>query len=261
MKLLFAIALLTILSCNNAEKKETMSMPGAYNMLSQSVSDGKTDTSYTDLKQLKIYTDDYMMYANMNPADSVSAFGIGSYSADTGTVIENVVYNASDTSENTNPGNFTVLIEKTAKGNTQVLPEIEYQGQKWKLTEEYESAGTSAKSPLDGAWKEIKSYTIKGKDTTIQKMTQYKTYFAGHFMFGHTYRDSANKLHTGIGYGTFEMNGANKVKEKVTTSTYYQIRGQSFDIDIEMNGADEFKQTITDTTGDRTVEVYTRMKK
>ncbi|MEI9909054.1 MAG: hypothetical protein WDO71_04935 [Bacteroidota bacterium] len=92
MKLLFAIALLTILSCNNAEKKETMSMPGAYNMLSQSVSDGKTDTSYTDLKQLKIYTDDYMMYANMNPADSVSAFGIGSYSADTGTVIENVVY-------------------------------------------------------------------------------------------------------------------------------------------------------------------------
>lgn len=262
MKLLFAIALITILiSCNNAGKKETMSMPGAYNMLSQSVNDGKKDTTYTNLKQLKIYTDDYMMYANINPADSVSAFGIGSYSADTGTVTENIIYNASDTSGNAMAATYTLLIEKTGNGYKQVIPEIVSQGQKFKLTEEYETAGTATKTSIDGAWKEIKAYSVTGKDTVIQKSIQYKTYYAGHFLFGHTYTDSTNKLHTGMGYGTFEMNGANKVKENVTTSTYYQVRGKSFDLDIEMNGADEFKQTITQTSGTKDVEIYQRLKK
>lgn len=261
MRFIFAIVLLTMISCNNAEKKETISMPGAYTMLSQSVNDGKRDTTYTNLRQLKIYTDDYMMYANVNPADSVSGFGIGTYSIDTGTVVENVIYNASDTSASANPGNFTLLVEKTSKGYKQVIPEMTSGTQKIKLTEEYESAGTSTKSPLDGSWKEIKSYTITGKDTALQKVTQYKTYYAGHFIFGHTYTDSANKLHTGIGFGTFEMNGANKVKENVTASTYSQISGKSFDIDIEMNGTDEFKQTITETNGNKNVEVYQRLKK
>ena len=95
----------------------------------------------------------------------------------------------------------------------------------------------------------------------MNKTVQYKTYNAGHFMWGHTFADSTNKLHTGMGYGTFEMNGTNKVKENVSVSTYYQARGKSFDIDIEMNGADEFKQTITESNGDKGVEVYQRLKK
>jgi hypothetical protein len=262
MKLLFAIALITILiSCNNAGKKETMSMPGAYNMLSQSVNDGKKDSTYTNLKQLKIYTEDYMMYANVNPADSVSSFGIGLYSADTGTVKENVIYNASDTSANAMAATYTLLVEKTAKGYKQVIPEIISQGQKFSLTEEYETASTPTKTSLDGAWKEIKAYAITGQDTVVQKAIQYKTYYAGHFIFGHTYTDSASRLHTGIGFGTFEMNGANKVKENVIATTYYQIRGKSFDIDIELNGADEFKQTITESSGTKHVEIYQRLKK
>ncbi|MEP7107520.1 MAG: hypothetical protein ABI760_06045 [Ferruginibacter sp.] len=261
MKLIPVIVLLTFLSCNNAEKKETMSMPGAYNMLSQSWNDGKTDTTYTTLKQLKIYTDDFMMYGKVNPADSVSSFGIGSYSADTGVVVEKAIYSASDTSASDVVANYTLLIEKTPKGYKQVIPEIVSQGQKIKLTEDYEADGTVTKSPLDGAWKEIKYYTIKGKDTVINKAVQYKTYYAGHFIFGHTYLDSTGKLHTGMGYGTFEMNGTNKVKENVSASTYYQIRGKSFDIDIEMNGTDEFKQIITNTDGTKDVEVYQRLKK
>lgn len=265
MKSIFAIVLLAvIISCNNSattEKKEAMSMPGAYTMLSQTVSDGKRDTVYANLKQLKIYTPDYMMYANVNPSDSVSGFGIGTYSSDSGMIKENVIYNASDTSASDNPGSFTLMIEKTAKGYKQVIPELTMGNTKVKLTEEYETAGTATTTALDGAWKETKAYTIKGKDTTMRPATQYKTYYAGHFIFGHTYKDSANKIHTGMGYGTFTMGSANKITENVVASTYGSIRGKSFDIAIEMTGTDAFKQTISETTGEIGVEFYQRLKK
>ncbi len=259
---MFAVGLLALISCNgNSEKKEAMSMTGAYTMLSQSVNDGKKDTTYTSLQQLKIYTDDFMMYANVNPKDSVSSFGVGTYSITADSVIENVLYNAGDTSASDDPVKFTLVIEKTAKGYKQVIPEITSGTTKMKLTEDYETAGTGAKSPLDGAWKQVKNYTVKGKDTVVNKLTQYKTYYAGHFIFGHTYTDSTKKLHTGMGYGTFEMNGNNKVKESVTASTYSDIQGKNFDIDIALNGADEFMQTITGANGEKDVEIYQRMKK
>jgi hypothetical protein len=263
MKLIIAIGLLAVAGCaNNSEKTEPMSMPGAYNMLSQTINDGKKDTTYTTLKQLKIYTDTHMMYVQTNPADSVSAFGIGTYTAKGDSVTENIIYNASDTSANPNPQSFTLMVSKTDKGYKQVIPEIPGRdGKKLKLTEEYETAGSAIKSALDGAWKETRAYTLKGKDSVPSKTIQYKTYFDGHFIFGHTYLDSANVVHTGMGYGIFEMPAANKVKEHVFASTYYQIRGKSFDIDIEMNGTDEFKQTITNDDGSKNVEVYQRMKK
>ncbi|MGG9962760.1 hypothetical protein [Ferruginibacter sp. SUN106] len=261
MKSILAIGLLAIVSCNNSDKKESAGMTGVYTMLSQSVNDGKKDTTYTNLKQLKIYTADHMMYANVNPADSVSSFGIGTYTASGDTVTENVVYNASDTSANSTAASFTLLIEKTAKGYKQVIPEIKMGDQKLKLTEEYETSGSATTAALDGAWKQIKGYNIKGKDTVPNTTIQYKTYYGGYFMFGHTYTDSVKKVHTGMGYGTFAMNGTNKVKENVTASTYSQIRGKSFDIDIEMNGSDEFKQTITDTDGTKAIEIYQRLKK
>ena len=263
MKFILAIFLLTAFSCNNSQKagSETMQMPGAYRMLSQTVNDGKKDTTVTTVKQLKIYTGDYMMYANVNPADSVSGFGISTYSADTGTVIEQVIYNAFDSTANASPGKFTLLIEKMPKGYKQVIKDMESGVQKFTLTEEYNMEGTTVKSPMDGAWKAVKFYTITGKDTIENKIVQYKTYYDGHFIFGHTFTDSTNKLHTGMGYGTFEMTGANKLKENVTASNYYQIRGKSFDIDIVMNGTDEFKQTLIEPNGDTGVEIYQRLKK
>jgi hypothetical protein len=54
-------------------------MPGAYKKLSVTVKSEKSDTTYTQTNQFKIYTGDYMMYANVNGADSVSGFG--SYTA------------------------------------------------------------------------------------------------------------------------------------------------------------------------------------
>lgn len=263
MKVMLAIGLLAIAGCtNNPEKTALMSMPGAYNMLSQTTTYAKKDTTYTTLKQLKIYTDTHMMYVQTNPADSVSAFGIGTYTANGDTVTENIIYNASDTSANPNPQSFTLIITKTGKGYKQLIPEIQTRdGRKVKLTEEYETSGNDIKSALDGAWKETKAYNIKGKDSTLNKNIQYKTYFHGYFIFGHTYLDSANIVHTGMGYGIFEMPAGNKVNEHVLASTYSQLRGKSFDIDIEMNGTDEFKQTITNDDGTKSVELYQRLKK
>lgn len=253
--------MLFIIGCNTSDKKENAAMPGAYKMLSQNVKSDKTDTTYTSLQQLKIYTDDYMMYANVNPSDSISSFGIGSYSADKDTVTENVIYNASDTSKNQTAGTFKLLIEKTGKGYKQTISDILSQGRHIKLTEEYESAGTATKSPLDGAWKQTKSYNVKAKDTIVSSGTQFKTYYAGYVIWGQTYSDSLNKTHTGIGFGKFAMNGNNKVKETMMASTYYQVRGHDFDIDIEMNGADGFTQTMNNKDGSKGVEIYERFKK
>src|SRR5664279_2935899 len=95
--LIFGCIVLAVISCTSTIK-ETPKMPGAYFMTSQTINDGTKDTKYTDLKQLKIYTDSFMMYTQLNPSDSVSGFGVGSYTAtDTGTVIENDVYSSRDT--------------------------------------------------------------------------------------------------------------------------------------------------------------------
>lgn len=261
MKILMLAAMLFIIGCNTSDKKENAAMPGVYKMLSQSVKSDSTDTTNTSLQQMKIYTDDHMMYANVNPSDSISSFGIGIYSSDKDTVTENVIYNASGTYKNDSASAIKLIIEKSSKGYKQIIPDIQFGSKHIKLTEEYEAVGTATKSPLDGAWKQTRVYYVTGKDTTVSKGTQFKTYYAGYVIWGQTYSDSLNKTHTGIGFGKFEMNGNNKVKETMMASTYYQVRGHDFDIDIEMNGADGFTQTMNNKDGSKGVEIYERLKK
>jgi hypothetical protein len=256
--LIFYTALIAVTSCKS-KVKETPNMQGAYFMISQTVNDGKKDTKYTDLKQLKIYTDSFMMYAQVNPGDSVSGFGVGTYTADTGTVIENSMYSAHDTVI-TKPGTYILYITNTPSGYTQVIPEIAIASRMSKLTEEYQSIGKAQTTPLDGVWKETKFYSVKGKDTAWAKRIQYKAFYAGYFMFGQNLTDSAGKISTGIGFGTFEMNGDNKIKETDLNSTYSIIAGDSFDVAFEMNGADNYTQTITYSDGSKSVEAYERLK-
>lgn len=259
MKNLIIAAILVITGCNTSDKN--LSMPGAYKMLSQNIKYDKVDTTYKTTLQMKIYTEDYMMYTNVNSLDTVSSFGIGTYTVDKDTVTENVIYSASDTTATEKPGKYKLIIDKSSNGYLQVIPDILTQGRHIKLTEEYESAGTKVASPLDGAWKQTRSYYIKGKDTTNNKVTQFKTYYAGIVVWGNTTADSSGKTHTATGFGKFEMNGNNKVKESMIGSTFYQVRGHDFDIDIVMNGKDGFTQTINNTDGSKSVEVYERLKK
>ena len=87
MKTIKIAVFLAFVACNRASKTNNMNMPGAYKMLSQAVKTSKLDTTYTSLNQLKIFTDDYMMYAYFNPHDSTSGFGIGTYSINKDTII------------------------------------------------------------------------------------------------------------------------------------------------------------------------------
>jgi len=63
-----------------------------------------------------------------------------------------------------------------------------------------------------------------------------------------------------MGFGKFAMNGTSKLKESCITSSYYQLRGQDIDIDLEINGNDEFKQTIQYPNNNRSIEIYQRIK-
>lgn len=257
---IFSLIFLIAIGCNSSEKV-TPTMPGTYYMQSQTISDGTQDTKYTQLKQLKIYTDDYFMYVQVNPSDSFSAFGVGSYVADTGSVIENVILSVSDTTFNNTPQAFNLIINQTRDGYEQIIPEITFNTQKYKLTEVYEKVKDKPDSKLDGVWKEINSYTLVNGDTIKNTRTQYKAFYDGYFMFGHTFLDSTSNRQTGIGFGTFEMINDNKIVETDLNSTYSIIAGQTFDVDIEMDGEDHFKQVVYNKDGSKGVEFYERIKK
>ncbi|MES2647499.1 MAG: hypothetical protein V4717_11525 [Bacteroidota bacterium] len=258
MKTLLPLILLFVIGCKSDEKKEALSMPGAYKQVSQRVKSKDLDTTYNDFPQLKIFTGDYMMYANINTPDSLSGFGIGSYTINSDTVIERVIYNAFDSSKTDSVSSYTLLVTKTPKGYSQLITGMQSQTGPIDLTEEYEAVGTNTTSPLDGAWKLVKVVAIRENDTTNYETTQFKTYGNGHFIWGNTWADSTKKTHTAIGFGTFTMNG-NKVTESVTASTYYDVRGTNVNIDIEMNGKDAFTQIITND-GTKIIESFERLK-
>ncbi|TDH26798.1 hypothetical protein EXU57_08275 [Segetibacter sp. 3557_3] len=243
--------------------KPDLQMAGAYRMLTQVFTRGEQDTSYDAAKQLKIYTPQHMMYANILPggADTFSSFGVGRYSIKDGKVIEDIFYSGSDTSVNSTTRSYTLDITKSAKGYKQVIDAIgTSNGQKLKLTETYEQIGSAQKSPVDGTWKLVKVYSVSGKDTTDSKVTQYKTYYAGHFIWGRTALNDAGKNETAVGFGSFEMNGQQKLRETVFASTYSVLNGQTVAIDIKMNGTDSYIQSFNVSDNEVHTEVYSRLK-
>ncbi len=262
MKLAIASLMVLLIGCTGTEKNAGLNMSGAYKMLTVEVKSDSTDTTYTTTEQAKIYNGDYMMYASFVPEDSSTAFGIATYTINGDTLTENVLYRSSDSTVTDQTESYNLLIEKTSKGFKQVIKGMPVNsGGKIDLTEVYDSVGNNTTSALDGAWKMTNRYTIKGKDTTFEKATQYKTYNAGYCIWGHTWKDSTNKAHTGMGYGTFTMPSANKVKESMIASTYAEVRGHNFDIDIEMMGNNSFKQTMDNMDSTKSVEIYERLKK
>ncbi len=251
--------IVTLYSCSS---KETPDMRGTYLMVSQTLNDGTKDTRLTDLKQLKIYTDSFFMYTQVNPEDSNSAFGVGSYTPVEGGVTEDVIYSASGTTVGT-PKKYEVSIDKYHEGYKQIIPEIMIDSVQNKLTEEYQDVSTDAKTPLDGLWKETKSYVITGTDSVLNNRTQYKTYYRGYFMFGQSINDtaSASGIRVGIGFGTFEWKSDTQIVEIDLNSTYSILVGTPFNVAIEMDGTDKYKQTLKNADGSTGVEYYERLKK
>ncbi len=251
---------LVVASCNSSSNKAP-DMPGAYLMTSQTVNDGATITKYSDVKQLKIYTDKYVMYSQVLAADSASSFGVGSYTSDTSGVTEHIIYTSNDSVFDNSPRSYKLEISKTADGYNQVIPDIVINNTNSKLTETYQRVGNKeTTTPLDGVWKQTKSYELQGADTMWYDRTEYKAFNNGYFMFGQTSKDSLGKTSTGIGFGTFSMISDNQMKETDLNSTYAIIAGQSFMIDVQLNGNDAYRQIITHPDSSKTVEFYERLK-
>ena len=257
MKHLPALSLiLIVIGCGTNPKIE---MIGAYQMTSQVLNDGTKD-SVIDRKQLKIYTDQYMMYASPNVTDSFANFGIGKYEIDNGKVIEYRFYTAE---EGEKMDTFVLDIEKTYNGYKQVINDIPIQGKKYKLTETYESYSTDQKSPLDGAWRQIKNIylTSKGDSSVNNNPLEYKAFQSGYFIWAITVRDSTNKRTSVFGYGPFQTISPDRIRESVANSTFVTgVVGRKYDVDIKFNGNDSYQQTLTFANGDKSTEVYERLK-
>ncbi|HVM90070.1 MAG TPA: hypothetical protein VMT76_17920 [Puia sp.] len=260
MKLILTIALLFLIGCSGNGKKENVNMPGVYRMISQSIKGGNIDTTYRSLAQLKIFTSDHLMFANVNQAGTVGSFGIGTYTVNGDTIIENIFLRGSDSTKTETPAEYKLIIVKTGKGYQQVIPDFTSNGQKYVLSEDYESVGMPAKSTLDGVWKLSLSYHIKGNDTTTNNITQYKMYDGGYFIWGQSRPDTARKNITAVGFGKFTLEG-NKLQEYLMESTNAEIRSLDVHIDIEMKGDTVFKQTISNKDSTRDVETYVRVTK
>ena len=245
-----------VLGCGSKPKIE---MIGAYQMTTQVLNDGTKD-SVIQRKQLKIYTTDYMMYASPNVSDSFANFGIGKYKIENGKVYEYRFYTAEDGEK---MDTFVLNIEKTYNGYKQVIEKINIGGKTYRLTEEYVSKGTDQKSQLDGAWRQVKNIylTSKGDSSVNNSPLEYKAFQAGYFIWAITVKDSSNRKTSVFGYGPFEMLDNNKVLETVANSTFVQgLLGKKYDVDIQWSGSDTYKQTITFANGDKSTEVYQKMK-
>lgn len=259
MKNLPAIVLLSlVLSCNEKEAKE-LNIKGAYSMTSQVLNDGTKDSAI-DRKQLKIFTDRHMMYASANLTDSFANFGIGEYSIDKGKVVEHIFYSSTNADKR---DTVTLLVDTTENGFTQVIESIPYEGKNYKLTEKYIEESKDRATPLDGAWKQVKNIyiTSKGDSSVNENPMEYKVYQSGNFIWAITTKDSTQTPFSVFGYGVFQMDGDNKSVETIKNSTFTSgLVGKTYEVAIELDGNDSYKQTITFANGDRSVEIYKRLK-
>ncbi|MEO6681216.1 MAG: hypothetical protein ABIN48_00185 [Ginsengibacter sp.] len=251
-----------LIGCNTSTDSAMPEMPGVYFMQSQIIDNGTEKTTLKDLNQLKLFTDKYFMYVQANRRNSIYSFGLGTYSvSDSGLVLENAIYSASDSIFNSEPRTYRLNITTNYDGYKQVIPEIVIAQQKSILTEEYKRAGKNTTTPLDGVWKETNFYIVNGSDTVSKERTQFKAFYNGYFMYGQYYlNDSTNHYTTGMGYGTFKMESDHQIKETDLNSSYNIVPGAIYTIEIEMINENSYKQTLIQPDGSKHIEVYQRLK-
>jgi hypothetical protein len=263
MKYIFFALIMIVAAGPGCSSKKNLHMEGIYKMDSMISKTATADTTYRNTNQLKIYTPEFMMYADVNDGDSISRFGIGSYTAGKDTLIENIIFTSNDSVNNDKPRMYKLVIDKGKNGYRQYINNMtDNAGGTFDLTEYYSTVGIPATSVLDGTWKIVRAFSIvKGDTVRVRNATQYKVYYNGYVMWGHSLKDSANRIHTGVGYGKFTVSGDISLKESMMASTYNAVRGHDFDIEFVLNGKDAFKQTITNLDGSKDLEFYERMKR
>lgn len=253
----FLLAFTTVI--NAQTKTAGKQMQGAYLMQRQVINDGKKD-SVLNNQQLKIFTDRYMMYAHSLPNDSLGAYGIGTYEASNGKIIEHVFFTSDSGARNSS---YELAITKRNDGYSQVIRFNDQEGI-FILTEDYKNVSRNVSTPLDGAWKQVRTeFTSTSGETTVDDHpTQFKVFQSGHFIWANTQTDSAShQLVSNYGFGTFEMVGANRAKEVNMSSTFRTaLVNVPVTLELEFMGKDRFKQTIVFPSGSKGSETYERLK-
>jgi hypothetical protein len=238
-------------------------MTGVYKLVTRQVSDAGTGTGNPVARQ-KIYTaDGYLMYADCCSGDSMSSWGVGRYTIEGDSVIENMIISAGDTSSFTDTKSV-LEITKTGKGYKQVIPEMTANdGSKFRLVEEYEKTGDTARSLLDGLWKLVDSYMIHGKDSTNEMKTYagaFQAFQSGRFSLGYFFLDSTGRHGTRVAFGSFHTNG-NKLIEKISSASSHFMNGNERNLKFEWKGPDEFTQVSTEADSFMMYEKYQRLGK
>ena len=236
------------------------SMKGAYLMTSQKATQNHKDSAMY-VKQFKIYTDGYYMYAHTLDVDTLGDFGVGSYTMQKGKLTENSFYTSANGAHN---DSYDVLVQKSPGGYTQVINfPGDASGSGFILTESYKDMSKNLSSALDGAWK-MKKLTLVGTDgkfTVINDPVQYKFYQSGHFIFGSTQTDAAtHKTTSGIGYGSFKVNSPTEITETALNSSYPANMNTPIKLDLNFTGKDHYQQTIVWPDGSKMIEEYDRLK-
>ena len=256
-QLLSLLLLFNMASYAQKSTKVPLQMKGVYAINYQKINNGIKD-EVIPIKQLKIYTDRYVMYAaKRSPIDSLASFGIGTYKIENGKVMEYFFYlsNAGKVNDTA-----ALVINKLPKGYKQVIVYPPYKDTIFTLTETYDKVDKPIVSPLDGAWKLTKSYIIGASgDTTIRDFTEYKTYQNGHFMWCVGIKDSSAQNIGFFGYGTFTMKGTKLTEVNTNTTFMTDLYNKPVAIDIKFLGKDSYMQTHSSNLDGKAVEVYERM--
>lgn len=258
-------AAIQLASCNS-KTDISGEMPGAYFMTEQIIRNADDKTSYKDLKQLKIYTGTHFMFTQINPRDSSVSFGVGSYTMHGDTLREQSQYASRDATFDKEPKTYNLLIEVTpesynqAAGYSQRINDFMIHDKPFTLVEYYAKGKDTVVSPLDGVWKEIRSYAVVAGDTLTSERVQYKAFYRGYFMFGNTVKTGTDSTFTGMGYGTFKIKSDSEIEETDLHSSYPFVAGNTFTVRFEKPDDDHFTQTITHDDGSISVEYYERLK-
>jgi hypothetical protein len=249
-----------VMNTKSTGNQAPTSMKGAYLLTMQKGTQDNKDTMM-DIKQLKIYTDRYFIYAHPLPGDTLGNFGVGTYAIQNGQLMEHAFY-TSDGGKQDN--SFEVKITKIPGGYSQLInfpPDA--QGSKFTLTESYKDVSNKVTSALDGAWKmtKITVYSTTGTPTVVDNPLQYKFYQSGHFIFGGTQTDPAtSKEVANIGYGSYTVNSPNEITETPINSSYRDIINSPVKLNLSFNGKDHYQQTIVWKDGSKMTEEYERLK-
>lgn len=250
------IFLLFLLSCTNKNTNPT-SMDGAYIHVPQFVKGAVADTNQ---HQLALYTGNHVMVVTANPLTLAGSFSISTYSFGNGKLTSQSLYTAADTAASTSSLSSTTGITKSDNGYTETTGSMG--DRKSAPANEYRLVSTADTSVLDGIWKQVTGFSIKGKDTTVWADVQYKAFYGGYFAYGNYAEPTKQspQRQTYTSYGTFSITGGNTLKQNIIASNVPALAGKTVDIQITLNGTDMYEEHHIGANGENEVIYYQRVK-